>query len=357
MKPKKSLDTRPNLKSYEKESFRNQYQVLRPSYDRLSARLLDAIEELLGSAGIPYLDMVSRVKDIESALGKIERKQYAKPFEEIEDWCGLRIICYYPTDVERICAVLQDEFDIQQEEDTALRLRPHEFGYRSTHVILKIKSSWLNTPGYRGLGALKAEVQVRTILMHAWAEIEHKLAYKSSAQVPDLFKRKLYRLSAKFEEADEQFEEIRVGLSQYREEILDKVADDATAFAGQELNLDTLRAFLDTAFPEREQPPEPAAEFLEEITKVGLNMADLVDAYERTKSILIELERLRFPEELKAGEFPVWFQVGAMRSALDTTNDRYFKFRFETQGKVQEWQDEVSDARKRLAEIEAGDAT
>ena len=57
---------------------------------------------------------------------------------------------------------------------------------------------WLVSPNYRGLGDIKIEIQVRTILMHAWAEIEHKLAYKNKAQIPESVTRNLALISAAF---------------------------------------------------------------------------------------------------------------------------------------------------------------
>lgn len=345
---KKIQETRRTLKPAEKEALRIRYQGLRPSYERMTTCLQEAMKELLLANNIPSVDVVSRVKDIDSAFGKIELKKYLNPFDEVEDWCGLRIICYYPSDIDRVSAVLQEEFAVQEKEDTSLRLKPHEFGYRSTHFILKIKDSWLHAPAYRGLGALKAEVQVRTLLMHAWAEIEHKLAYKSTDQVPPQFKRKLYRLSAKFEEADEQFEDLRIGLNEYRASL--RAAPDLLAFHHEDLNLDTLQEFLDKVFPNRRRSLDQTADLLQEISTVGLSMADIVDAYERTKPILDELERADY--EGDEGLEEQWVQVGAMRVVLDAANESYYKFRVEDVGVHQEWVNQSSNSRLTLAKYE-----
>ena len=84
--------------------------------------------------------------------------------------------------------------------------------------------------------------------MHAWAEIQHKLAYKSGDQVPEAFQRMLFRLSAKFEEADEQLEHIRNGLSSYRSEVRLTAGLGFASLRGQSLNLDTLTILLDAAY-------------------------------------------------------------------------------------------------------------
>lgn len=86
--------------------------------------------------------------------------------------------------------------------------------------------------------------------MHAWAEIEHKLNYKSDAQVPDKFQRKLFRLSAKFEEADEQFEELRVDIKKYRDNLTENITISNSFNLKQDFNIDTFKAFIQYKFPD-----------------------------------------------------------------------------------------------------------
>lgn len=153
-----------------------------------------------------------------------------------------------------------------------------EFAYRSVHKIIKINDTWTATPNYRNLQNLKAEIQIRTILMHAWAEIEHKLNYKSDAQVPNNFQRKLFRLSAKFEEADEQFEEIRNGINAYRQDLVDKTKSENKFDIAQDLNKDSLSAFLKFHFPNVSQiDDEHLDSSFEEIDKTNSSFQELED--------------------------------------------------------------------------------
>lgn len=302
------------------EEFRQQYNERKPHYERLAVNLKEAIKAFLAEKSIPYLDVLARVKDVDSAYEKISRKDYDKPFEQIEDWCGLRIICYYHGDIDVICDVLSIEFDVEEQENTARRLTAHEFGYRSTHLILKPKLSWAVTPNYRGLQDFKAEVQVRTILMHAWAEVEHKLAYKNKEQAPEQFHRKLSRLSAKFEEADEQFEELRNSIKEYRATIR-KTVIATSAFRTQKLNLDTLQAFLDVAFPDREGSIVATGGLIQDFKQAHMSMAEVVEGYELAKDTLPKFEIL---PEVSNGRF---LQVGALRTILDVGSDKFFIFR------------------------------
>ena len=298
---------------------RQEYKEKAILYERLGKNIVDAMQTFLDEVGIPYLDITTRIKDIESAIEKIQRKSYVTGFENIEDWCGIRIICYYPGDIDKICNILRKEFTITTEENTATRLSPHEFGYRSTHFILTIKKQWLEAPNYRKLKTLKAEIQVRTVLMHAWAEIEHKLAYKSAEQVPNEFQRRLYRLSAKFEEADEQFEDLRLGLTKYRESLETEAKEDIGILKEKELNLDTLQIFLDKSYPDRKRDLGRSAGLLKELSSFNFTMTDLIDAVNTQRPILKQTEA--------AGSSVSWAQVGAMRNALELSNDDYYKKR------------------------------
>ncbi len=325
-----------------REEFKHLYDDIYPLYDRLLTNIHCVVEGQLNSAGIPYLNLEKRVKTLDSSFEKVARKHYDDPFKQIEDFCGLRIICYYPSDVDKIVSLLRQEFEVASEEDTQTRLKANEFGYRSTHLVLSIPKDWLKAPQYRGLDGLKAEVQMRTILMHAWAEIQHKLAYKSADQVPDAFQRKLFRLSAKFEEADEQLEHIRDGLFSYRSEIRPAAGLGFASLRGQPLNLDTLTILLDAAYPMREKSDVYNSELLDELSKVSLTMDDLIDAITAHAPFSNQLEK----EEDDGDKTFRWMQVGALRSALDMANDAYYSSRLANLSDLPEWREPAEFSRR-----------
>lgn len=232
-----------------KRDIKKEFNSLYSDYLRLGKNLEEAIKTFLNEESIPYLNVYFRIKEFSSFFEKISRKNYSNPFEDIEDICGIRIICYYVTDIVKIEEVIKREFKLLEAENKSESLGLKEFAYRSTHNIIQIKNSWTATPNYRGLQSLKAEIQIRTVLMHAWAEVEHKLNYKSDAQVPASFQRKLFRLSAKFEEADEQFEELRNGINDYKKEIEERAKLENKFDVTQDFNRDSFVAFLNFHFP------------------------------------------------------------------------------------------------------------
>lgn len=180
-----------------------------PKYRKLSENILDAVEGFLESEKVSFLSITNRIKTFESFWEKIQRKGYKQPSNQVEDVCGIRVIVFFPSDVKLVGDLIEREFDVIESIEKSADLDSDQFGYRSDHFIVKLRKEWLQAPNWRGLGELKAEIQVRTILMHSWADLSHKLAYKKSASVPKRFMRELYQLSALFELADEKFEDLR----------------------------------------------------------------------------------------------------------------------------------------------------
>lgn len=236
----------------------------------------ETIKIFLSEAEIPFLTVYGRVKTFDSFYEKIGRKSYEDPFDQTEDFVGIRIIVYFPTDIDEIVKILKNEFIVEQSEDKSQNLGTNEFGYRSHHCIVKINPDWGKTPNYRGLERIKAEVQVRTVLMHAWAEVEHKLQYKHKDQVPRELQRKLFLLSAKFEEADQQFEDIRTNIKTYNEVLSEKIRKDGAFDTGLELNLDTFKQFLAFFYPNSERHDYMASDEFELVVSHGLDFPELV---------------------------------------------------------------------------------
>jgi hypothetical protein len=70
---------------------------------------------------------------------------------------------------------------------------------------------------------LKAEIQTRSILQHAWAEIEHDLGYKSTQEVPQTIRRRFSRLAGLLELADQEFISIKNELSTYESSVPERI--------------------------------------------------------------------------------------------------------------------------------------
>jgi putative GTP pyrophosphokinase len=197
----------------------DKYKLLVPTYERYSRKLETLLTDLLNAHKIDFHLIEVRIKTPESFTEKITRanKDYSDPLKEVTDFCGLRVIVYYTKDVDRVAKLIEREFqvDTSNSSDKRYQASPSEFGYNSMHFVVSLSTSRISLPEWIDLKTLKAEIQIRTVLQHAWAAISHKLQYKINSEVPIELQRKLFRLSALLELADDEF----LGLKENQENL------------------------------------------------------------------------------------------------------------------------------------------
>lgn len=162
--------------------------------------------------------------------------------------------------------------------------------------MVSLEDDWLNAPSNRDLSGLKAEIQIRTILMHAWADVSHKISYKREEDVPTHLRRKLNRLIALFEIADDQFDSIVKEIEEYRISLKAEAEKSGRFDIKQELNLDSLQTFMDVYFEGKEESIDGTSELLEDILefneeigkKIGdeISLKSIVEYYEIEKDYL-----------------------------------------------------------------------
>ncbi|WP_186047398.1 GTP pyrophosphokinase [Burkholderia gladioli] len=177
------------------------------------------IRGFLVDDGIRFVDVTCRVKERDSLAAKIRRKGLGryKSISDITDVCGVRVITYLEGDVRRVCEILEREFsvDVENSIDKSKPVDADRFGYRSVHYVVGHHKNRSKLREYQRFLDCKAEIQVRSILQHAWAEIEHDMGYKTAEEVPAPVKRRFSRLAGLLELADEEFMTIRRELGNY----------------------------------------------------------------------------------------------------------------------------------------------
>ncbi|MGF6349007.1 putative GTP pyrophosphokinase [Variovorax sp. W2I14] len=155
---------------------------------------------------------------------------------------GVRITTYFADDVDRVAETLQSEFEIDQRSSIDKRQYsdPDRFGYQSLHYVLSLQPKRAELAEYAKYRNLKCEVQVRSILQHAWAEIEHDLGYKSTGGVPFSLRRRFARIAGLFELADDEFQAIRDSLKGYEKSLPEKIRVSPASVDLDLLSLKTL---------------------------------------------------------------------------------------------------------------------
>jgi ppGpp synthetase/RelA/SpoT-type nucleotidyltranferase len=206
--------------------------AIRPSY-LLYADALQAILKQGCAKFAPLALIEARAKSVPSFAEKILRKRKAymrpkgtlpvDPLARLTDLCGARVIAQTSDQVQSVCRFIEETFAIDRanSEDVSGRLRPTEFGYRSVHYIVMIDAKRLQDAGVTltvppEILGLKAEIQVRTLLEHAWADIGHEMTYKTELRVPDRIHRQFASLAAVLEGVDRQFGALIHGLEEFK---------------------------------------------------------------------------------------------------------------------------------------------
>jgi putative GTP pyrophosphokinase len=183
------------------------------SYRLLSEKTKERLSSILSSRGIVPHSITSREKDPEKLREKIaaEGDAYDNILDDIKDLAGVRIITYFPSDVDKIVPLIEKEFrvDPKHSMDRRLRSDPSIFGYASVHFVVEFRPKMLKLPEYALFNKMKCEIQVRTILQHAWAEIEHNVVYKAPEDIPFRLRRRFASLAGLLEIADREFESLR----------------------------------------------------------------------------------------------------------------------------------------------------
>ncbi len=141
----------------------------------------------------------SRIKDKDKLSEKIDRKWYSNIWD-ITDIIWLRVIVFLKEEIDEIHNLINDHYNISFYDSVDKRKwGPTEFWYKSLHLI--IKWEWR-------FNGLYVEIQIRTILQDAWAEIEHWIWYKSSFWIPYNTRRNFSRISGMLELCDIEFSNI-----------------------------------------------------------------------------------------------------------------------------------------------------
>jgi putative GTP pyrophosphokinase len=209
---KKSTSSRKTRIVKTAEEWGNTYKERYAIYNEFTNKIRNLFLELLQQNNLEIAQIECRTKSIESFIEKIHReKGYHNPLEDVTDLVGIRIIAYYNEDVGKIGDLIKREFkiDFKNSVDKAGVLDPDRFGYLSVHYVVSLSSPRKELTEWKAFADFKAEVQVRTVLQHAWAAIDHKLRYKTAREVPRNLRRQLFRLSALLELADEEFSTLR----------------------------------------------------------------------------------------------------------------------------------------------------
>ncbi|MFF2528548.1 GTP pyrophosphokinase family protein [Brevibacillus sp. NPDC058079] len=256
------------------EIIKSEYEASVSLYHVLIKEFANQINALLEREGIVTLFPVdARVKGWASVKEKIQRKESVKNIEtltEIKDIAGIRIVLLYKKDVEKVCILIKEYFEVLNVENTEDRLSDNQFGYGSIHFEVTPKESWCEVPTLSMLRGLIAEIQVRTGSQHIWAAASHTLQYKKEQHVPIPLRRSISRVAALLETVDLEFARVLDERVYYR---------DGGIASTDTLNIDNLRLLLDKKLPiKNKSHDEDYAEVYDELLILNVNKINQLEA-------------------------------------------------------------------------------
>ena len=166
-----------------------EYALSHPTLVAAGEQFLGLVTGILDDAGINYLSVTGRTKTVASFAEKARRTRdgerlYEDPLREITDTIGVRVITYVHSDVAAVAGLLHDQVVVHDDRDMGRETAQEgRFGYASRHLLIGLDAAREGHAAYELLRGRSAQVQVRTVLQHAWAEFEHDIRYKGT--IPD----------------------------------------------------------------------------------------------------------------------------------------------------------------------------
>lgn len=323
------------LKDYKDNIWRDSPETIRTYYENierykiLSEEVHYILKKCLNMNKIEVASISSRGKSLESFCEKIHRKHYKDPFQSITDFAGVRIVFLYEKDRSSIENLIESTFEIIEKVDKVQLSEEDRFGYGALHYIVKLKGKYFGER-YEDIKELYCEIQVRTILQDAWALVAHHLSYKQESDVPKHLRRKLNALSGLFETADDQFQHIRDAREAYQTQVTVAIDHSDTTVMSQDIELDSLLAFLKARFPNREiDGSSEIAGLASEIKSCNIyTLQQLQDILDRTEHARKAYEDAHPPYDPQKNEYTIFTAVGETRQALEFIYDEFID-RFE----------------------------
>ncbi|MEV7507614.1 hypothetical protein AB0O57_06600 [Streptomyces sp. NPDC091201] len=227
------------------------YTSRKTRFEDLCSEVKHSLEKELEAREIKYHSVTSRVKELDSFLEKIQRKGYSDPAKQAVDLAGIRVVCLFMRDLDRVSEAISGLFDVISKEDKVHDGDAETFGYMSHHYTCRLSGS-LAGPRYDHIKDLQFEVQVRTILMDAWANISHYLAYKNEQSVPRGLVKDFAALSGLLYVADRQFENLFNASSMSAAQAQMEIVGSPT-IPPSEINADTVHALLSREYSDRDR--------------------------------------------------------------------------------------------------------
>jgi putative GTP pyrophosphokinase len=230
----------------------DRYRSVRPGYELLADVAKRLLKETLTVSSIRAHSIEARAKSVESfgkkaakpSEGDPSKPRYCDPLSDITDLAGVRVIAFLLRNVEQVCALVEREFTVHERADKSAELLDEgKLGYQSIHFLVEMHPNRTRLPEYQRYKGILFEIQVRTLLQHAWAEMEHDIQYKSAAVIPAVIRKKFISLAGLLEIADREFQSLQEEDERLRQQA--RASVQTGDLSTVEITPDSLKTYLD----------------------------------------------------------------------------------------------------------------
>jgi ppGpp synthetase/RelA/SpoT-type nucleotidyltranferase len=186
----------------ELEEVRKTWIKERSIYESFVKRVVEILRDEFRD---PTIQIYGRAKEIDSLLKKLIRKP-DKTYETMTDKAGIRVVVKFNNELDDVGIFIEQRFNDHKKDDKRIGLKIDQVGYQGIHYDIKLNDHEAEGTEFAGIWA---EIQVRTLAQHLWSDMSHELGYKPELKIPDAMLRRLFRLSALVELADDEFLRLR----------------------------------------------------------------------------------------------------------------------------------------------------
>lgn len=287
------------------------YRAVQSKYADLAIAVYGIVQSF-PDASTRFQKLEHRAKSILSFADKCRKQdsngtlRYTDPLSQITDLAGVRIITFVPSTVTEVCDFITGNFAVQEQRDVGEeRFASGNFGYQSIHFLVKLKDDRLALPDFGRHRGLVCEIQVRTVLQHAWAEMEHDIRYKSQHDIPRSLEKRFLALAGMLEIADREFQSLQDEDVRLKSDVQASLEEDLTKSAIAESSVQS----EETSRPAVEGAPARARDFV-----VAGKFAEAIQLYTEMLAV--------FPtaHTFYIGRAKARFLAGDQRGALEDLN-------------------------------------
>lgn len=194
---------------------REWYRVRLRLHETFATVLDQEHAQIVKQTGLKTMPIQTRVKTLESFLGKALRRSRSYPkrltyedlCNEIQDVVGARNTLHMVGDTSPVEGTLKRYVACEEQEVHGVGNARIQ-GFPGKHYLVSFTPERVSLTVFRAYAGLETELQVRTVLQHTWAEMQHDLIYKPRIDVPVDILRRLVGLAEILEVADQEFEAV-----------------------------------------------------------------------------------------------------------------------------------------------------